>query len=184
MMLVPGIVSSVDDLRQILDLQHANLRQNLDTGEMSDQGFVTLQHSLAILEEMHRLAPGIVVKDGDRVIGYALTETKECRYLMPDLEPMFVLFDGLTWKNRPVTSYSYYVMGQICIAKEYRGRGVFGMLYEEHRRVYGAVFDLFLTEISTSNLRSLRAHEKVGFRIVHTHRDEIDEWNVVGWDWE
>ena len=182
-MLVPGITSSIEDLRQILDLQQKNLKQNLSAGEMMEQGFVTLEHTLTILEEMHRIAPSIVVKDEGKVIGYALTETKECRKLMPDLEPMFALFDSLTWKNRPITSYSYYVMGQICIAKECRGKGVFGLLYQEHRRVYQSVFDLFITEISTSNLRSLRAHEKTGFKIIHTHRDEVDEWNVVGWDW-
>lgn len=35
-----------------------------------------------------------------------------------------------------------------------------------------------------SNPRSLKAHEKVGFRRIATHRDEMDQWDVVLWDWK
>ncbi len=74
-------------------------------------------------------------------------------------------------------------MGQICIAKVYRGQGLFEQLYNYHKEIYQPQFDLFVTEISTRNHRSLRAHEKVGFKTIHTHRDNLDEWRVVAWDW-
>jgi L-amino acid N-acyltransferase YncA len=74
-------------------------------------------------------------------------------------------------------------MGQICVDKAYRGKGVFELLYQKHREIFEKSYDFIVTEISTRNTRSLRAHEKVGFKTIHTYRDSMDEWNVVVWDW-
>ena len=45
-----------------------------------------------------------------------------------------------------------------------------------------AGFDLLVTEISTHNKRSSRAHQKVGFEIVKIYEDENGEpWELVVW---
>jgi ribosomal protein S18 acetylase RimI-like enzyme len=75
-------------------------------------------------------------------------------------------------------------MGQICIEKEYRGKGIVPMLYNKHKEIYSSQYDFILTEISTRNIRSLKAHEKIGFKTIHYHRDQLDEWAVVIWDWK
>lgn len=178
-----SLASSTEDLRQILHLQEKNLLQHIDETEMKSQGFVTLRHSLDILQQMHRLAPTVIIKEEQKVVAYALTMLRECRALIPDLDPMFSILDKLGWKGKPLTEYSFYVMGQVCIAKEYRGRGLFDMLYKHHKKVYQPGFELFITEIATRNYRSMRAHERMGFKTIHTHRDELDEWAVVCWDW-
>ena len=182
-MLQPTIVTSTRELEQILVLQAENLIRNISDEERQSQGFVTLQHTLPTLQQMHELAPSIIVKDNDKVVGYALSMPKECRQLVPDLESMFSVLDTVQWKNKSLKDYRYYVMGQICIDKAYRGQGLFDLLYQHHQTVYGAQFDCLVTEIASRNHRSLRAHERVGFKIVHTHRDELDEWVVVVWDW-
>ncbi len=178
------LVSSDKELQQILRLQEMNLPINIDKAEMASQGFVTLHHNLDVLIQMHDLAPSVIIKDGENVVGYALTMLKECRQLMPDLEPMFTILDSLTWKKIPLNEYHYYVMGQICIAKEYRGKGLVDLLYQQHRKIYNPQFDLLITEISARNQRSIRAHEKAGFKTIHTHVDDLDKWLVVGWDWK
>jgi len=182
-MLHSTITSSPEELRQILSLQQENLIQHIDEPEMKSQGFVTLRHDPGILEQMHRLAPSVIIKDNNKVVGYALTMLRECRQLIPDLEPMFGLLDQLSWNNKRLYEYSFYVMGQVCIDKTYRGRGLFDELYKHHKKIYQQRFDLLITEIATRNHRSIRAHERVGFKTIHTHRDELDEWAVVGWDW-
>lgn len=182
-MLTAQLAGATTDLEQILLLQRKNLAGNIDEAEMQSQGFVTLRHDLDILEKMHRLAPSVIIKDNNRVIGYALTMLGECRSLIPDLEPMFALFDQLQWNNQPLNNYRFYVMGQICIDKAYRGQGLFEKLYQHHKETYRQRFDLIITEISARNYRSLRAHERVGFTTIHVHHDKLDEWNVVGWDW-
>lgn len=181
-MLRATITRTTEELQQILRLQQENLQQNIDEGEMRSQGFVTLRHDLVILDQMHRMAPSVIIKDDDQVVAYALTMLKECRQLIPDLESMFALFEKLNWKNKPLNDYRFYVMGQICVAKAYRGQGLFEQLYKHHKEIYQPQFDLFLTEVATRNTRSLRAHEKVGFKIIHTYHDALDEWAVLAWD--
>ena len=183
-MLQHTLTSTTEELQQILHLQEENLIQHIDEKEMRSQGFVTLRHDLKILEQMHNLAPTVIIKDDDKVVAYALTMLQECRQLMPDLEPMFSLLDKLGWNGKPLNDHPFYVMGQVCIAKQYRGQGLFDSLYKHHKKIYQSKFDLFITEISTRNHRSMRAHERVGFKTIYRHRDELDEWAVVGWDWK
>ncbi|NML23405.1 GNAT family N-acetyltransferase [Pseudoflavitalea sp. G-6-1-2] len=183
MAIITTTVSSEKELEQILQLQQQNLRYNISAETSQSQGFVSLSHSLSDLQKLHEASPSIIAKDGDIMAGYALTQTRECRYLMSDLEPMFALLDEVSWKGKSLRDSKFYVMGQICVAEAYRGQGVFDKLYQQHKITYGASFDCIVTEIATRNLRSMRAHERVGFKIIHTHLDELDEWAVVAWDW-
>jgi RimJ/RimL family protein N-acetyltransferase len=179
----PTLVTSPEELQQILDLQKSNLRQNVSDDEKRSQGFVTMQFNIPMLQAMHNRAPSVIVKDGDKVIGYAIVFMPEDRHLYPSLESMFHTLEDVYWQNKPLKEFSYYVIGQICIDKDYRGQGVFELLYETHRETYRHQFAVVITEISTSNHRSIRAHERVGFQVIHTYRDELDEWAIVLWDW-
>ena len=177
------VATNVQDLEQILTLQRSNLIASLSPAEWQDQGFVTVEHTLDVLQQMHDAAPSIIIKDDGRVVAYALTMLRECRNMVPILEPMFANLDALQWKNKPLSDHRFYVMGQICVAKEYRGQGLFDRLYEKHREVCSPQYDFLVTEIATRNTRSMRAHERVGFKTIHTYRDDLDHWAVVIWDW-
>jgi hypothetical protein len=67
-MLLPATVTSKDELKQILALQQKNLKQNVSQEEKDLQGFVTMEHSLEILEQFHAKAPGIIIKDEAKVV--------------------------------------------------------------------------------------------------------------------
>jgi predicted GNAT superfamily acetyltransferase len=121
---------------------------------------------------MHALLPSVVAEDQGALIGYALSMAVEAQPFVPVLQPMFEQIEKLGLKN-------FYVMGQVCVAKNHRGQGVFDALYDGHRRLYGSRFDALVTEISVRNQRSLRAHARVGFEVVHHYRDATDEWLVV-----
>ncbi|HSI05486.1 MAG: N-acetyltransferase family protein [Myxococcota bacterium] len=170
------------DLHGILRLQRANLRGRVDADTARAQGFVTVEHDLATLERMHAMAPSIVAKHQDEVVGYALVMPLGARRDVPVLEPMFALFDRLSFAGRPLTAYRYYVMGQVCVAEAARGQGVFDALYAGHRRILAGRYELCVTEISLSNPRSLRAHARVGFVEIHRYRDATDDWSVVALD--
>src|ERR1700737_1176050 len=107
------------DLEQILELQRANLARHLSPDEVVTQGFVTVQHTLPILEHMHAMAPSIVAKAGDALAGYALVMPIECRFFVPLLEPMFQRLDALGLFRERV-----YMMGQICVDTRWLGQGV------------------------------------------------------------
>lgn len=182
--IVVGQVQNRAELQQILRLQQANLAANVSAEVVESQGFVTAVHTLEVLEQMHALAPSIVAKDGQAVVGYALTMLTGARAFVPILEPMFEVFSALVWRGRPLHSANFYVMGQTCVADGHRGQGVFDALYQAHKAHYATRFELIVTEISTRNRRSLRAHERVGFTPLWRYRDSVDEWLIVGWDWQ
>ena len=183
-MLKTDITRTGSDLEQILALQEQNLKQHLTEAEKLQEGFLTMQFTTGMLKRLHDLAPSVIVRDGDKVIAYAIVLLQEGRKYYPDLETMFVNLETVSWQGKSLQYYNYYVMGQICIDKNYRGRNVFQMLYDKHCEINKGKFDFIVTEISTSNLRSIRAHEKTGFRTIHTYKDYLDEWNVVLWDWK
>ncbi len=183
-MLKATTVTSTDELQQILRLQHKNLPQHIDSAEIQSQGFVTFQHTLEVLQQFHDLEPSVIIKDDDKVIAYALTVVNAARNIFPPMESMFALLDTLHWKGKPLHNFRYYEMGQVCVAKEYRGQGVFEMLYQHHKKVYSARYDLLVTKISTTNIRSLKAHQRIGFQTITIQKDELGEWEVVIWDWK
>jgi ribosomal protein S18 acetylase RimI-like enzyme len=170
-----GRVRDDRDLEQILDLQRRNLPRSLDAGTAAEQGFVTVEHSLGVLRRMHELEPSIVARSGASLAGYALVMPVACRAFIPVLDPMFQRLEGL--KGR------FYVMGQICVDRPWRGRGVFDALYHAHRDHLRTRYDLVVTEVSVRNTRSLRAHERVGFRELQRYRDATDDWVIIAWDW-
>ncbi|NII26891.1 GNAT family N-acetyltransferase [Pseudoflavitalea sp. X16] len=176
-------VGSNKDLEQILQLQRQNLKQFISQEEKNAQGFLTMQFNLPMLQQLHAIAPSIIIKQADEVVAYAMTVTLEGRQAYPDLEPMFVNFEKLQWQGKPLYDHRFYVMGQICVSKAHRAKGLVDMLYQHHKVVYSPHYDFIITEISTSNYRSLQAHKRVGFEIIHTYEDFMDNWNVVVWDW-
>jgi len=115
------------------------------------------------------------------VVGYALVMLRSFADMIPLLQPMFDRLDTSNYGKRCITDHSFYVMGQICIEKSYRGSGVFDALYQKHHEIHRNAFELCVTSVSTSNRRSMRAHERVGFRAVNTFRDATDEWCILVW---
>jgi ribosomal protein S18 acetylase RimI-like enzyme len=183
-MLVTTLVSTIGELDQIRNLNQQNLRQSLSIEEMEKEGFVSWAYSAELLQKMHQLAPSIIVKDDDKVVGYALVMPKEASAFHKDLDTMIKNLQPVVYKDKLLLSYNFYLMGQICIHKNYRGRGLFSLMYEEHKKRYSHQYEFLLTEIITSNKRSIKAHEKVGFKEIHTYHDNIGEWSLVVWDWQ
>lgn len=177
------LVATREDLQDILTLQRENLREHVSRADAEREGFLTVAHDLDVLARMHALAPSVIAREGDALAGYALVMPLEARDTVPVLAPLFAQFDALTWQGRPLGASRYYVMGQVCVARPFRGQGVFDALYRGHREAYAHRFDFTVTEIATRNTRSMRAHARVGFQVLTTYRDALDEWAVVLWDW-
>lgn len=172
-------------LDEILQLQKSNLAISLDEPEIKEQGFVTVQHDLATLKEMHAESPSIIAVHDGHVVGYALIMPASFRSKIPILEPMFALIDDLTYLGLPLASYSYFVMGQVCIAKHYRGQGIFDKLYEGLRHECAGKYRLLITEVARRNQRSVKAHLRVGLKVIHQYTDPAgEEWELMAWDWQ
>lgn len=177
-------ITKDDEIIQLLDLQQVNLPRNISKETALEQGFVTVQHNFDLLRAMNEAIPQVIAKDKDRVVAYALVMLPDFADLIPVLQPMFQLFSSIDCGDKKVSDYTYYVMGQVCVAESHRGLGIFDALYYKHKNLYSADYQVCITEIAERNTRSMRAHERVGFKTIHTFQDETELWNVVAWDWK
>lgn len=171
------------DLEGILSLQRENLSSTLSQEEKAEQGFVTIQHNLNQLEAMHAIAPHVLVKENEQVVGYVLAMTLASKELVPLMVPLFENFEQLEIGGKKVTDYNPMVVGQVCVGKSQRGTGVFDKLYTAYREQYAGTYDFAITSIAMSNHRSLAAHQRLGFKVLHTFQDSLHPWAIVYWDW-
>jgi hypothetical protein len=174
------------EIQQLLALQQKNLTKNISEDVANDQGFVTVVHNFDLLSRMNQSVPQIIAKDGDNVVGYALVMPESFRFDIPVLTEMFEMLDEIEYKGKLIKNTEYYAMGQICVAEGYRGQGVFDGLYAKHKTELSDRFELCVTEIAKRNLRSLAAHKRVGFEIIHEYFDVNypELWEVVAWDFK
>jgi predicted GNAT family N-acyltransferase len=170
--------STLDELEQIRTLQLQNSTQNITSEEQLQEGFVTVQHTIELLEKMNLACAHIIAKQEDVVVGYALVMLPSFRKEIAVLIPMFERIDAL------LLGTNYVVMGQICIAKESRKQGIFRGLYDFYKTELQEQFDVLVTEVAAANLRSIQAHEAVGFKTIEQYNEDGVLWNVILWDWK
>lgn len=177
------ITTAIDnnDLRGILDLQSRNLKRNITPEQKKVQGFVSVEHDLGILTAMNNPFPHTIAKDDNgKIVGYVLSMTRDKKEDIPMLVPMIDMIDSTRYDGKFLAHHNYTLVGQVCVDKAFRGKGVFSSIYEYHKSAMRAHFDYLITGISTNNERSMKAHQKVGFEILNIFKDDEGEWaNVI-----
>lgn len=176
------IAQSDADLEGILDLQRQNLPAVLPVETLQQEGFVTVQHNLPLLRRMNTAKPHTIARqvDDGRVVGYALVMLGTFRNEIPVLVPMFEMIDSCQYQGSFLKEIPYVVMGQICIERSFRGKGLFDALYRGMRDRLRGEFSLIITEVATRNQRSLRAHMRVGFKTALTYTAPDQEtWELL-----
>ena len=178
------IAKTQTDLEGILSLQNKNLSQRLTKEEIESQGFVTVKHNYDQIKKLNHLEKHLIAKDAEKVIGYVLAMTKESKTELPILIPMFDIFSKLLYLGKIIADHHFIVVGQVCIDKNYRSRGIFDQCYQQYKNYYRNKYDFAITEIVSTNTRSLKAHKRIGFEEIHSYKspDNI-EWIIVLWDW-
>jgi GNAT superfamily N-acetyltransferase len=180
-------IQSETDLLATLALQQENLRRNVPIDEQISDGFVTVEHQPDLLWQMNDAARTIISKNSaSELVGYALAMLPEFAPAVPELVPLFFWIKKLQYNGKCLQDYAYYVLGQVCVKKRYRGQKIFRQMLHMHRDMYCHRFQLLITSISSKNKRSLRAHAGVGFEIIHKFHDSTinETWHIVLWDWQ
>jgi hypothetical protein len=113
----------------------------------------------------YRQIPQVIALHQGKVIGYNLAMTAAMETELPSLEPMFREFHKAEYKGRVLTDYQFFVGGQVCVDKNFRGLGLLSKLYNASAGLVGPGYELCVTEIA-----------------VRTHNDGLEDWNVVAWD--
>lgn len=172
------------DLQQILQLQQQNLAAGLTAEQIASQGFVTVMHAFEDLKKLNDIEAHVIAKDDDRVVAYILAMTAKSRSDIPVLVPMFEMFEQIGYQNKKIADYRYIVVGQVCVAEGYRGKGIFDACYEAYRDYLKDKYEFAITEIATRNQRSINAHKRVGFETIHEYvAPDGEAWSIVLWKW-
>jgi len=165
------------ELNEILALQKQNLPNVISDSERKEQGFVTVNHSFDILKSMNTACSHVIATHNNHVVGYALCMLQQFKDDIPILKAMFSEIDN------SVNDHSYLVMGQVCIHKQYRGKGVFRGLYKHMKTELHNIYNSIITEVDTTNTRSLQAHYAIGFKHLKTYHSKGQDWELIYWDW-
>ncbi len=176
-------VSDIWELQGIKGLQEVNLSRNISSDEATREGFLTASYTIDFLEEMHRDEPSIIAKVDDEVVGYALVSTKKMRSRHDLLEGLFNVIDNCVYNHQSLSEINYIVVGQLCVAKNFRGQGLVQRLYGHFKDCLHDQYDYLVTDVAKDNIRSLKAHQKTGFQVISELKYGGLDWNVVLWDW-
>lgn len=185
------IIKPVDQYEEILgikQLQTINLKENISDQEKALEGFVTANYSIEFLQEMNNLQPSIIAKttDTNEVIGYVLAAPREIAEKHPILKGLMETIDQFFYEDKRIKDLRYVMSGQVCIAKQYRGKGLLVQLYQSFYHYFKDKYDYCITEVDDVNQRSVHAHRRCGFQIVHSGESGNGDgiyWHLVLWDW-
>jgi ribosomal protein S18 acetylase RimI-like enzyme len=168
------------DLSDIAGLQQENLARNVSEEERQQQGFVSVETTPELLQEIAEQEGIIIARAGEKVVGYLMPMSVEHGKQIPLLDPFIGRFKHIQFEGKPLDEYRYCILGQACVAKNYRGRGILEKLYQELETRLADKYDLGVSEIGANNPRSLRAHlGKIGLKVAERYSAEGRDWFIV-----
>ena len=87
-------------------------------------------------------------------------------------------------EGKTLDEWDYIVMGQVCVAAEYRGHRLVDRMYKYFRACYHLNYPILVTDIAPRNTRSRRVHQRCGFQeLGEFQAPDGHSWIVVIWDW-
>lgn len=182
-MITMELSDKLEELEQIVALQRLNRLDAVAAEVRATEGFVTMDYTVRELQLMRGGYRHVVAKCNGAVIGYALVMLKDCRASFPFLDSMFQDAETAVFEGTPLRDKNYFFMGQICVGHAFRGQGIFRKLYQTLCMQMRADFDCVVTEVSVHNARSMRAHQRAGFKEIANEHADAAEWRVIVWDW-
>jgi ribosomal protein S18 acetylase RimI-like enzyme len=99
------------------------------------------------------------------------------------LQGLFNALEKIEYKNLPLKAVDYVVVGQLCVAKNYRGLGLVQKIYGHFRTELQSRYPFCITDVARANPRSLKAHLKTGFQVIDSVFYGEMDWDIVLWDW-
>jgi len=162
------------ELEQILQLQYDNLPSVVSEETKKKEGFVTVHHDFNILDRMNEVCPHIIATVDEKVVGYALCMHPKFGNEIAVLGPMFTEIQRILGVKE-----KFIAMGQVCVDKAYRRKGVFRELYSYMLEEIQPEFSCIITEVDIQNIRSLEAHYAVGFKLLSRYQSGGHEWELI-----
>jgi hypothetical protein len=146
-----------EDYASIMRLQRANYIDNL-TAEERKEGFLSAEFSLDQLAAIATDLGIAVVTVGDEVAASLCAFRREFDHGSPVVAKMIESYEQARFEGKPLSAFNSYVYGPVCIARQYRRRGLLRGLYQFQQKDLAAQFDVGVALVSHSNPHSMQAH--------------------------
>ncbi len=173
-------IAKEKDLADIIKLQKQNLVSNISKEERKQQGFVSVETPLKLLEEIAKQEGIAIARVKGRVVGYLMPMSVNHAKKVRLLDPFVERFKSIKFEGKDLNDYKYCILGQVCIDKDYRGKGILEKLYEELEKRLSKKYDLGVSEIGANNPRSLHAHlDKIGLKVAEQYSADGRDWYIV-----
>lgn len=153
------------DFKEVVALQDANLVSVLTEHEKED-GFLSGGFDEVQYAEMNRSGCVIVAYEATELVGFLGAGSLEFNSSYPLPATMIQKLPSINYRGKTLDQYRLCLAGPVCVSKTQRGKGVFQAMYAEMHRIAAKDLELVATLVSTSNHRSVAAHEKVGLERV------------------
>jgi hypothetical protein len=141
----------------VLRLQSANFIANLSEEERRD-GFLSAEFTLEQVAEMAEDLGTMLALAENGLAGFVCAFRREFATGSPVIAKMIESYDVLNFEGKPLSFYNSYIYGPVCIAREYRRRGVLRGLYEAQKKDLAGRFEIGVAFVSRANRHSLDAH--------------------------
>lgn len=155
------------DIAGVLGLQEKNLYANLSESDRK-LGFVTTPFSVNQIEEII-LQNGLFIAENEQneLISYVFAGNWNYFGQWEIFNFMVSRFPKLSFQGEKITTENSFQYGPICIYKNYRGKGILNLIFEEMRVEFLKKYPISVTFINKINPISENAHtQKLGWEII------------------
>jgi hypothetical protein len=145
------------DYGDILRLQSANYIANLSEEERKT-GFLSAEFTPEQTAQIAEDLGTIVAVIDDQIVGFVCAFRNEFETGSPVIAKMLASYDRMIFEGRALSSFRSYIYGPVCIALEFRGRGLLRGLFEAQKNNLAGQFEIGVAFVSRNNPHSLQAH--------------------------
>jgi hypothetical protein len=145
------------DYPALLALQEANLRDNLPV-EARAEGFLSARFTREQFAEMDTGGAVVVAQAEDAIAGYLCASTVDFNRRFALLAAMIERYPQLALHGRPLTSFTSFVYGPVCVDRAFRGRGMLRGLFHALLHETAVRFEIGVAFVAHDNAHSYAAH--------------------------
>jgi len=147
------------DFPAILRLQSANHIRNLTPDERR-LGFLSAEFSPTQISAIAADLGITVAATGEEMAGFLCAFRREFEHGSPVIAKMLDAYDRVRFGDRTLAAFKSYIYGPVCIASEFRGKGLLRGLYDAQLKELAGRFEVGVAFVSRDNPHSLSAHTR------------------------
>ena len=146
-----------EDYAGIVRLQRVNYIANL-SAEDRREGFLSAEFSF---EQVAAIASDLgiaMVTMDDDLAGCLCAIRREFDHGSPVVAKMLESYDQARFEGKPLSTFNSYIYGPVCIARQYRRRGLLRGLFNFQKKDLAGQYEIGVALVSHSNGHSMQAH--------------------------